>query len=201
MTDYPASLRYVKVELGGLVQEKMDEIQDYNIDGEVRFEPDAFETGLESLDLSNMHDQWYDKFRGGCYYCGILNLEPWDLLDRYEEETIWEFLVQHHLVFDTAWPYTMTFRHNDKSPIGKFLRRYTSYGDVATNVQSVFCNAAKTVFALDERQHDPSLWSFHDYGWCPKCDVWAVGVGRWLDCPECGGELYATSEEAENDTH
>jgi hypothetical protein len=195
MSEYPDSLKDVKIDLQPVVFEKQDELSELNnYDYDVSFDLDALDVALESLDAYRVSDFWHQRFGTG-YYCGILNLEPWCLLlDQWykygceSEEDVWQAILAHHVKRD-GW--TLGFSFNPVSPINAWLRTHSRDGDTATNVQTLLNVAFLHALDQDSQQRESDLWNWQQKGYCSQCDMltWYEDNSWTPVCPECGTEL------------
>lgn len=190
MSDYPESLKHIAIDLTKHIETKWNELDDLNPDYSVSFNWDAFEHALDAVTVYQVSDFWYARFKGGCYWSGIMSAYPWESLntEKYgymNEDEIWRLLLQYHMEFDA---HTIRFHFNPDSPINGWLRTHSKNGDVPINTSTLFETAAAAVLHLDERQRESSLWHYEPNGYCPKCDTWTWQSGNYR-CPECNTEL------------
>lgn len=188
MNEYPDSLTEVKVEFRDFAFEKTEELwAEYYIPA---FNEDQFVSDLEQIDPYAVSDFWYRRF-GTAFYCGILSLEPWCYLQDlkyglYEEESIWGILLERHLNVEDG---VITFKWDKESRINGWLRTHSRDGDTATNVETLFRVAMKTVFNQDSSRREPHLWKWYPEGECKKCEMWSADFDETGRCPECGEDL------------
>jgi len=176
--EYPQSLKESFVEFSDLVnhdQEKLDANSNYEYD--FGFNMDTFVDRLAQVDAVLLEEFWMKKF-GPCYWSGIMSAYPWDQLE-YGELSIWKLLLKYHTVVDQK-NWVVCFKHNDESPIGKWLRQHTSDGDVPYNVRTLFRTAVK--YTLEK--YSESIWSVEPLVYCYHC-MMSVALDEHGKCPEC----------------
>jgi hypothetical protein len=194
--EYPASLKEVKVDCGAILYPILHEYEEGAFDAEqpygVRIDWESLDDMLDELTGYDIEDYWFSKFAGGSCYWGIMSAYPWEQICDFggpSEAALWGTLLRYHLDFNRN-SHVIKFKHNDGSPIGKWLRRHTSDGDVPINVETLFAAAVNTVIRQDEarsrRTDDSRLFDWIELAFCKKCDIWVEPAGRWCDCPECG---------------
>lgn len=193
MTDYPASLGKIRINIWELIDPVLDDMQENCIDCRVSFRIDELQELIEGIDEYQMSDYW---FRGMTnYYCGILSAWPWELIaTSNNEERIWKYILEYHASVNEKTG-VLRFRFNNKSPINRWLHHYTSSGDVPINVQTILRFAIKYLIHRDERMDTSMLFKFEEEYYCYKCDAYSVPRGRWGDCEYCYERHWEPDED------